>query len=333
MIPVFLTSDENYAKYMSVTIQSVIEGTKEKVAFYILDGGIERATADKIKNQLKNTKHSIEFIKIDLSLFQNFPDIRHFSMNTYFRYLIPDIKPKLKKILYIDTDMTIAGDVAEIYQTDLFGKGLGAVPYLEETYNKKEYQKYKQNLGLSAAHSYFNAGLLLIDCDYWRQHNVTQTLFEKTNLFKNQLKMPDQDVLNLVFEQNYHILPPQYNIVADVTSTYFDFDAYFARFQGCRVIHYTGGKGVRPWVKQDVPGQKLFWKFALKTPFFDNLKFELLLNQTTHISNELQAALPLSSTLRIRLFNILPILTIKTKQGRTKVYLFGIVLLLTIRRK
>ena len=47
-ISIFLTSDENYAKYMAVTIQSIISNTKEKINFYILDGGIAKTTKNKI---------------------------------------------------------------------------------------------------------------------------------------------------------------------------------------------------------------------------------------------------------------------------------------------
>jgi len=113
MIPVFLISDENYAKYTAVTIKSVLSGTKEKIDFYLLDGGISSESKKIISEIVDTAGSSIEFIPMELSLFKNFPDVAHFSLNMYFRYLIPELKPNLNKALYIDTDMIIGGDILQ----------------------------------------------------------------------------------------------------------------------------------------------------------------------------------------------------------------------------
>ena len=165
MIPIFLISDENYAKYACVTIQSIISGTSERLAFYILDGGISDDSKEKIASIAKKNDNTIEFIKMNFKPFENFPNLAHFSLNAYFRYLIADLKPEIKKALYIDTDMIICGDIAEIYNTDLNKKGLAAVPYIEENLQLKSFEKLKNKLNLSEKHLYFNSGLLLIDCE------------------------------------------------------------------------------------------------------------------------------------------------------------------------
>ena len=49
MLPIFLSSDENYAKYLTVTLQSIIANTKEKISFYVLDGGISEVNKTRIQ--------------------------------------------------------------------------------------------------------------------------------------------------------------------------------------------------------------------------------------------------------------------------------------------
>lgn len=328
IIPVFMACDENYAKYMSVAISSIIAGTREQISFYILDGGITENSKEKLKSQLQHTKHSIEFITIDIALFSDFPNIAHFSLNTYFRYLIPNLKTQLDKVLYVDTDMVIQGDIADIYNYDLDKYGLGAVVYGDEEYKSNSYKKYKKKLNLNQQHKYFNAGLLLIDCKYWRENNISQNLFEKTQEMSKILEMPDQDVLNIVFSQNYKQLPAQYNLIVDLTACRYNFNNYISQIKGCIVLHYTGGKGIRPWLHKDIPGAKYFWQAAKNSPFYEDLKFDLLSNQITYLENQQ----PQRAISRIKLFDMLTICKIKQNRNKKKFYFLGIPLL-SIERK
>ena len=86
MLPIFLSSDENYAKYLTVTLQSIIANTKEKISFYVLDGGISEVNKTRIQKMITEAGHNIEFIEMDFSLFENLPVVRHFSLNSYFPF-------------------------------------------------------------------------------------------------------------------------------------------------------------------------------------------------------------------------------------------------------
>lgn len=331
MIPVFMACDEEYAKYAAVTAASSAAGASDALCFYILDGGIEDETRRKLQQIVKGSRHSMEFIKAEVSLFRDLPDMAHFSLNAYSRFLIPELKPEINKALYIDTDMIVCGDIAEIYRTDLKGKALAAVPYPEENINPHFWEKYKKRLGLPQNHKYFNSGLLLLDCDYMRKNLPPSALIKKTAEIKNKLQMPDQDVLNLEFAENYKELPQQYNLVADVMNRYCDFGKYLRDIHGCFVLHYTGGNGIRPWMRKTVPGAGLFWKHARKTPFYDELITDLCLNQTEKLLE--LAAKDENSVRTVKLFDFLTLVKTKVKKGRKKVYLFGFIPLYTVERK
>lgn len=328
MIPIFLISDEKYAKYAAVTIQSVISGTNEKLAFYVLDGGISEDIAKKMFQMVEKSKNSIEFIKIDIKLFEKFPNLAHFSLNSYFRYMIADLKPEIKKALYIDTDMIIDGDVAEIYNAELDGMPLGAVPYIEEDLHLNKFKKYKSILGLPNNHLYFNSGLLLIDCEYWRKHNIAETLLNKTTEICDKLQMPDQDVLNIVFADNYKILPKQFNLVADLSIKYLDLNKLINEQKGAFVIHYTGGNRVRPWMKKDVPCAQYFWHLAKKTPFYQELREELVLNEIINLRN-----IDDRYQKKFFIFNFFPILKIRKKNNIMRYDLFGLIPIMKVVKK
>lgn len=212
-IPIFLSSDNNYAPFVATTIASICDNTKSFCDFYILDGGIEEKNKEKIcklKEQFNN--FSIEFIKIDLE--KEFSSIhyenccKHVSLSTYNRFLIPKLKPELKRILYLDVDIIVLGDISELYNQNLEGCMLGAIP---EQISEKEIVVYKKILKLSKNHNYFNAGILLIDLEQWISKDIMSKLFEIEIKRREDLLHADQDVLNICFNDKYKVLDFKYN--------------------------------------------------------------------------------------------------------------------------
>lgn len=332
MINIFLTSDENYAKYMAVTIQSILTHTTHPISFYILNGGIEKDTQNKLKTLIDGTEHKLEFCSIDMSLFQDCPNIRHFSLNAYFRYLIPIVKPNIDRALYLDTDTVICGDIYDLYQMDLGENPIAAVPHMEENMCPTMYKKYKALMGYPPTHRYFNSGVLLLDCKKLRQMNATQILFKKTAEIQDKITMADQDVFNAIFANAYTPLPDQYNLVVDVLIRFFNFSQYIQKISGCYILHYTGGTGCRPWISKCVPGAEIFWKHARCTPFYADLQFDLLTNQMNAVLQKINHDFPPKIIKTVRLCDFLPILSISIKNNKKKIIFLGIPII-TITQK
>ena len=126
-ISVFFASDDNYAPYLTSAIYSILDNTKEKIDFYILDGGIKNETKQKIEDSLKDFgNYNLHYVDMTKFSLERFPDCR-FSASSYSRYFIPEIAPDLKKALYLDADIIVSGDIAELYHQDLEDYALGAV--------------------------------------------------------------------------------------------------------------------------------------------------------------------------------------------------------------
>ena len=217
-------------------------------------------------------------------MFKDFPILQHFSINTYFRYLIPSIKPNLKKALWIDADILVLCDLKELFELDLNDKPLGAVPYLYEhsKYRKTNIHKtilrLKEKLNLPSDHLYFNAGVMVLNLEYWRKKGWMTQLFALTNKLKTIIECPDQDILNILSKNHYRILPDTYNSIVDIN---YLLNKKYA--SAPKIIHFTGGNNLRPWTAINCPYRDLYMKYANQTPFktfFSNLRLEkVIINQ------------------------------------------------------
>lgn len=104
-INICLASDNNFVQHLAVTIASILDNAKTSkcVDIYILnDGSISEKNKYKIQNLTKLKKESsINFIDIDGSIFPNMFIRRksHFTLATYYRFLLQDLFPQLSKIL------------------------------------------------------------------------------------------------------------------------------------------------------------------------------------------------------------------------------------------
>ena len=52
----------------------------------------------------------------------------YYTKTTYFRLFIPDLYPQYDKVLYLDSDIVVLGDIAELYNTNIKGNLVAAVP-------------------------------------------------------------------------------------------------------------------------------------------------------------------------------------------------------------
>ena len=178
-IPVFLAADNNYAPFVATTIASICDNTKSFVDFYVLDGGITQPLQAKIlalQNQFSNCQ--IEFISIDLA--QAFHSIEYknhsdaVTVSTYSRFLIPKLKPHLQKIIYLDTDIIVLGDIANLYAIDLDQYAGAFVPDQCPMFFTDE---IKTKMHMAPEHVYFNAGVMLLDNHKWVENHILEQLF------------------------------------------------------------------------------------------------------------------------------------------------------------
>ena len=245
-IDIFSASDDNYAQHLCVAITSILINSKlgEQFNFYILDGGISKNNKKKIV-KLKHIKNfKIEFIKIDNSKFDKCKmtsACNHISKQTYYRYIIPKLKPNLKKCFYFDVDIVVTDSLSEFWNVEL---GNNYVAVVEELYQLSINDRNRLNI-----ENFFNAGIILINNKLWVKDNISDKLFANNQLLEEKLLWQDQDVLNFTFDKREIFVSPKYNVQQNCFYTgksehYTDEEIFYARMNPV-IIHYNGP--TKPW--------------------------------------------------------------------------------------
>lgn len=278
---IFFASDNNFALPLTISISSILRNANEddKHFFHILDKDISAKNKAKIESLKKIKDFEIEYIEVDDKLFENChltKECTHISLQTYYRYLIPLIKPDIEKVLYLDCDILIVDSLKPLFEIDLQDTFCGVV---EEFY--PDSQKDAKRLGLK---SFFNAGVLILNNKKLVEENTSQILFDRTKQLydENNLIWQDQDVLNSVFDNNVTWVSPKYNIqqhnYPDYSYTEYTKDEVEEAKKSPVIIHYN--TGLKPWA-----GSRCAFKFKeyhqemFKNHYYKQLIILFFLNQ------------------------------------------------------
>lgn len=139
------------------------------------------------------------------------------GVETYYRILAIDMLPKdIDRILYLDVDMVVRGNLNELYSIDLAGY---AFAVCEDIFGKINgfHEANKRRLSIPEEYSYFNAGVMLYNLEYLRSDNAASKLLEAIYRDYERYEYNDQDVINELYYDKllyvpWHLynLPPAY---------------------------------------------------------------------------------------------------------------------------
>ena len=271
-INVCLATDENYVKYMTTVMYSILTSAKENdnLHFYILCNNVSKESK-KTVNRIKSAKQcEIKFIDLDIKEFESFPaGGPHISNTTYFRYKIAELLPDVDKIIYLDCDMIVKQSLSELFETDLTGFYIGGVEDVGYYYWKDFNPEFIYKDGF-----YINAGMLLINMQEWKKQNLFKKLIDFTVKEADKIRIGDQDVINQVCLNKIKKLDYKWNVQ---DSFYRDKpevpynpnkNEIIRAATNPAIIHYTNFR--KPWVDFGVARVKDFWDCYVKTPFCSN---------------------------------------------------------------
>ncbi|MBQ7673463.1 MAG: glycosyltransferase family 8 protein [Alphaproteobacteria bacterium] len=317
-IPVFFIVPNDMFAPAVVSMVSILENTQSQIKFYILErqtlpiSRINRAKLDNLKQKYSN--FSVEYISVDPDDFREMipPISGYITIDTYFRYIVPDVVPDLKKAVYLDVDIIVQSDIAELYNMPLDDYYIGAVNHPKEYWERFPlFYEIVFNLKLDNPYFYVNGGVMLFNCGKYREDKISNLLKEKTRLYKEKIKWADQDIMNFILQGKIKELPWQFNTLLDALRKY----KYPPK--EAKIIHFNGSK--KPW-NCNMFLDDLFWEYAKKTPVFAELK-------------KMKKEALKKNTKTFYLFNFIPLLTVKTEDKRKFYSLFGVIPLLKTTRR
>lgn len=259
-IPIFFSTDDNYIPYLDVAIASLIENASRAYTYRIivLNTGLKEENVAKVK-QNECSGFKIEFVDISSELAKiksRLKNVYHFSIVTYYRLFIASLFPQYDKIIYLDCDLVVLGDVSELYHTELGDNILGAAPE-QFVQNTPEFRTYAEvSLGVDPD-KYVNAGVLVINLEAFRKEKIESKFIKLITDYDFDLLDPDQAYLNYLCMDKIHVLPNGWN--KEPMSLPLEGDK--------NIVHYALYK--KPWQYDDVLDGEYFWDYAKKSPFHD----------------------------------------------------------------
>ena len=261
-IPVFFAVDDIYAPYLAVALRSITENAKgsENIIAYILIEELSQTNRDKLLS-LECEKLSIEFVPVSEKLQTMGVSLHlrdYYTAATYYRFFIPEMFPEYDKGLYLDCDITVTGDIAELFNTELGDNLIGAVTD-EVITDIPIFTDYAQQFLGVEKQNYFNAGILVMNLKELRRINIEKALASLMERYEFTVAQ-DQDYLNILCSGRTKYLDQKWNKTA---------------FPGCdrkkvpAIVHFK--INWKPWHYKNVAFEEYFWRYAEKTPYYNQL--------------------------------------------------------------
>ena len=119
-IPICFATDDNYVPFLTVALASLLDNASKENFYniYILTSNLSLENTNSIKKH-ETENSSIEFVSLsnELDKVQSMFHLRdYYSKETYYRIFIPNLFPQYEKVIYLDCDITVLGDISELYQ-------------------------------------------------------------------------------------------------------------------------------------------------------------------------------------------------------------------------
>ena len=316
-INICLSFDEKYAQHAAVTMVSLMKNCSRNIHFYIIDSepsGITESRS-KIVKLVEMYGAKISFRTIDLSVFKGFPVWKPMQDSPnkyvpYYRLCLADLLPEIERIIYLDTDIVVQGDIAKLYNIELTEEQLIA------GVNDMDSGELKENISTSA---YINSGVILFNLATIRRFklnivkesiNILQQLGDRMSL------NIDQDLINIIFNKRIKLLDISWNAQSVGTPRGFKL-GYDDKSIEKNIIHFIASH--KPWMFNCKSGyQHLYFRYLSYTPW----KLKCIKYLFIKIKKFIFEKKNVSATQKIIVVFGLPLLKRSIEEKNKKVYRF-----------
>ncbi|MBK7820160.1 MAG: glycosyltransferase [Tessaracoccus sp.] len=264
-VPIVLISNETYVLPTAVAIYSVIESRKPDTEYviYIIGSDISDSSSSLLEG-LSRPNASVRVLRRSAEMIQGLhqdsaDSIAAATSDALLKFYIPEILEHEDVVLYLDGDILVRDDLAELFAVDLGDNYIAAVGDSGAIYYRHKF--------VQAVERYFNSGVMVLNLDAWRRDNLTQRLVDRKRALVDS-SLVDQNVLNLELDGRVTLLPPKFNAlmvnlmraskarkiaIEDFNAGFgVDYASFEDFFEDAAIIHYSSRD--KPWKFSDTPG-------------------------------------------------------------------------------
>lgn len=261
-VHVAFAADNVVSKGLAAAVRSVDESLARAGrtgAVYVVDCGLTARSRRKITHSADPTRTTVVWLSVrdeaqELVRSLSAGSTRPYPPAAYARLLLPALLPEaVAKVVYLDADTIVRGDVAALWDEDMAETPLFAVEDLPldngnaaRIARTVDQSRYPYDPG----RVYFQSGVLVMDIATFRRERLAETAFAFLREYPT-MQFPDQDALNALLAPRTRMMDPRWNqMVAvyrypDAAASPFDPEQFRLLREDPFVVHYSGRP--KPW--------------------------------------------------------------------------------------
>ena len=283
-VNIVYSSSDYYSQCTGISIYSLLKNNQNiaKMNIYVLETGISESNKSKIYEIAKNFGRDVKFIDAQKQFDVHVKKLKfkymRGSYNTYARVMLNAWFNDLDKVLLIDSDTLVVGSIEDLWNTNMDGYLICAVP---EIGMYSTYSTYEDNKIVDASNPYFNMGIVLCNLKLWREKNIDDLIEKKLGDYKENFKIADQSILNYTINNQMKRLHLKYNYYTSVHAvkystikkvfsekTIFNEDEFLEARKNPVIIHFVGHSFERPWFRNSISIYKdMYLSYRQETPW------------------------------------------------------------------
>ncbi len=262
MLDVAFGVDGNHVPHLAGVLASITRSTpKARFRFIVLYHNV----SDERRAKVESVAPGSDFLWIAIEPGDMPPFVArgHFSAAVLYRLGLEKLAPQdCRRLIYLDADLTVLGDLRELWAFDLNGAPLGAVfdPGVDAA-------AFAAQWGLAPGPQCFNSGVLLMDLEQVRAQRIFSDALEFFAHHGDTLCFADQDALNYVLWGRMRFLPARWNVQRCMLLLADQMPPDIGpQVQRPAIVHFTGS--AKPWIRDAYhPWAWLYWRSLASTPF------------------------------------------------------------------
>ena len=237
-------TDDHYAMPAAVMMYSALVNYQgsEPIQFLVIDAGISRPNRARIARVLSRFPCSLRWLTPSQPLGEDLPLVPWATTTTYYRILLPELVPgAIEKVLYLDSDVLVLGDVSGLWEQEVQGYYVLAaqdkgIPNMAAA----DHLNGCPGIPGDGEVEYFNAGVLVVNLTQWRLDDFSGQTWSRLRRDLQFMRYMDQDALNVAAAGRWGRLSGLWN---QCIPTWERDNA--VRPDPAGIIHFTGPN--KPW--------------------------------------------------------------------------------------
>ena len=260
-------ADAGYAIPLAAMLRSVLRGLRpgRTLSVHVVDMGVTEADRERLSRICAGNGAALAWHDPTSWGLDPLPLTSRMTMATYSRLALSRLLPaQVKRVVWLDSDVLVTGDLERLWRTELADRHLLAVqdpcvPLVSSRYGIRRWRE----LGLPEQAKYFNAGVMLIDLDRWRADEIGERARDYLREFGADAMFWDQEGLNAVLGGRWGELDVRWNYCSGFTPREQPESAGLEPW----IIHFAGT--LKPWLlpAPDSGPRALFYRLLDETPW------------------------------------------------------------------